>query len=110
MGRSLRASGELHLGFAKLLADPIHIKGRQLVDVIVEPVRKQQAAVTLPINDGWQTRVVVGEIVFRYGGCLSRSQVAFILVFQTQGFIFRMAGNKQLPTIFTGNDISSCNF
>lgn len=83
---------------------------RNLVDVIVEPVGKQQISMTTPGCPGRVLWIVFREIVVRDIRIQTRFNVTKILCREGMRIVLRMAGNERDAFVFTGEQVGIAVF
>ena len=76
-----------------------------LVYEIVQPIRKEQMRVPTPRNERGLADIVVWEVVDGDFNRFSLRQISKIFVFQGVRVVFRMARDKDLPSVFRGKGI-----
>lgn len=96
-----------------LIQSRIHmpqIVWRDLVDIVVQPVGKQQVSVTSPAGPRCVLWVIMREIIGRYFRAEPRFHIAEKLPRQGIGIVFRMSGDEGNALIFAGKQIGIALF
>ncbi|MNT50568.1 hypothetical protein D3C72_1874940 [compost metagenome] len=83
---------------------------RDLVDVIIEPVGKQQITVAAPGCSGRVLRIVFREIIVRHFRAQACFNIAEKLACQRMGIVFRMTRDKGNTLVPAGKEISIAIF
>ena len=101
--RFFHISGILFLMFGNLL----DVIGGFLIDIIVEPVAEKQVGMAAPAHDRRLCGIVAGIVVLGNVDGKPFGDIPVIFPFQSVGVIFVVAGDKNLPALFCGDEINA---
>ena len=76
----------------------MNIERRLLIDIIVQPIGKQQIGMTPPTDYRTKGRIIVAVIIIRYMNRQTLALVPYILIIQGRGRILLMTGDEEFTS------------